>query len=394
MKPPLVFDAGQDLVFRKLVPWITVLTASVDEEKLLLGIEAGEVADRMRACAKTLAESGVRWTLVKGGRLEERAVDFLRDSKQEKEWVYEHSWMETRNARGKGSTLSAALAVQLAKGFPVPDAVQLATDYVSHALGARALLGNGAGPIHHFFNVMPRSVPLPTPYVPRPFTDYLIKYCGRKWKEYTFHEFPNGIGAGTLPLPSFLHFIQQDFHFLKQYARTHSLSAYKTEDMKEMAKESGIVGVIFKVTEMHIAYCEKYGITREQLMVLPESVTNIAYTRYVLETTTRGDLLSARVATAPCLIGYGEVGARLTATQGNRINNPYQDWINEYGGERYQTSAANGIKLLEETVAKNPISEERLEELAKIFLTATELEIAFWSAAVEVGMSETEVQDV
>lgn len=64
-----------------------------------------------------------------------------------------------------------------------------------------------------------------------------------------------------------------------------------------MAKESGIVGVIFKVTEMHIAvntffpfpfrpskvvpdnilwkYCEKYGITREQLMVLPESVTNI-----------------------------------------------------------------------------------------------------------------------
>lgn len=118
MKPPLVFDAGQDLVFRKLVPWITVLTASVDEEKLLLGIEAGEVADRMRACAKTLAESGVRWTLVKGGRLEERAVDFLRDSKQEKEWVYEHSWMETRNARGKGSTLSAALAVQLAKGFP------------------------------------------------------------------------------------------------------------------------------------------------------------------------------------------------------------------------------------------------------------------------------------
>lgn len=101
-----------------------------------------------------------------------------------------------------------------------------------------------------------------------------------------------------------------------------------------------------------------------------------AYTRYVLETTTRGDLLSARVATAPCLIGYGEVGARLTATQGNRINNPYQDWINEYGGERYQTSAANGIKLLEETVAKNPISEERLEELAKarILFTCSQID--------------------
>jgi thiaminase len=33
--------------------------------------------------------------------------------------------------------------------------------------------------------------------------------------------------------------------------------------------------------------------------------TNIAYTRYVLDTSMQGDLLDARVVTAPCLIGYG-----------------------------------------------------------------------------------------
>lgn len=41
-----------------------------------------------------------------------------------------------------------------------------------------------------------------------------------------------------------------------------------------------------------------------------------------------------------------------------------------------------GADLLEATVAKSPISASRLEDLAKIFAQATELEVAFWDAAV------------
>ena len=38
--------------------------------------------------------------------------------------------------------------------------------------------------------------------------------------------------------------------------------------------------------------------------------------------------------------------------------------------------------LLEKTVAESPVSRKRLNELAQIFVEATELEIAFWDAAM------------
>lgn len=41
--------------------------------------------------------------------------------------------------------------------------------------------------------------------------------------------------------------------------------------------------------------------------------------------------------------------------------------------------------LLESTIAESPVSPKRLEELAKIFVQATELEIAFWDAAMEAA---------
>lgn len=98
----------------------------------------------------------------------------------------------------------------------------------------------------------------------------------------------------------------------------------------------------------HLQYCEKYGISRQQLQAVPESTTNIAYTRYVLDTSMQGDLLDARVVTAPCLIGYGHVGARLlAATEGvetDETKNPYWGWIKEYGSDWYQGAVRKGIR--------------------------------------------------
>lgn len=75
----------------------------------------------------------------------------------------------------------------------------------------------------------------PTALSPTPFTDYLIAYNPDAWHRYVHHPFPTSLARGDAPLSSFLHFIQQDYHFLKQYGRVHALAAYKTEDMEEMA---------------------------------------------------------------------------------------------------------------------------------------------------------------
>lgn len=127
-----------------------------------------------------------------------------------------------------------------------------------------------------------------------------------------------------------------------------------------------ICDAVVKETENHIAVssptsrrdlslnassvqaCAKHGITREQLLATPESLSSLAYSRYVLDTSSRGDLLDCRVVTAPCLIGYGVVGKRLNAptTEGverDGEKNQYWDWVKEYGGDWYQGAVQVGI---------------------------------------------------
>jgi hydroxymethylpyrimidine/phosphomethylpyrimidine kinase len=62
-----------------------------------------------------------------------------------------------------------------------------------------------------------------------------------------------------------------------------------------------------------------------------------------------GDALSLTVAFMACLIGYGEVGlwikkqALLPGSKFYTEGNPYQNWIEGYGGERYQSAVEEGI---------------------------------------------------
>jgi thiaminase/transcriptional activator TenA len=46
----------------------------------------------------------------------------------------------------------------------------------------------------------------------------------------------------------------------------------------------------------------------------------MAYTRYVLDAGMRSDLLTLRVALAPCVIGYAEIATRLAAQPRTRTH--------------------------------------------------------------------------
>ncbi|KAI5478580.1 hypothetical protein MNV49_004839 [Pseudohyphozyma bogoriensis] len=362
----LLPDSAINSLSTFLIPLATIITPNTAEAKLLADWGDRELAslEDARACAGKLAKLGARWVLLKGGHMPfetnegKKVVDLLYDGEEEKEYLFERPFINSPNTHGTGCSLSSAIASYLAHGKSVPDAVRLAGDYVAGAIFASYPVGEGAGPINHFFNKISRTIALPTSSSPTPFTDYLINY---------------------------------DPH----YARTNSLAAYKSEDMKEMAASTVIVDAVLKETEMHVAFCEKFGISRDQLLAVPESISNVAYNRYVLDTSMKGDLLDCRVVTAPCLIGYGQVGARLVkATDGvdKSGGNPYWSWIAEYGGDWYQGAVKTGIDLLESTLAASPVSPQRLEELAKIFRQATLLEVAFWDAAVAAAASKASEQ--
>ena len=105
----------------------------------------------MRAAAKKLSLLGCQAVLVKGGHRVEDAMDILYDGSDFH--VYKGERIETDNTHGTGCTLSSALAVMLARGLSIADAVTGAKKYISGAIkrGAADSVGHGNGPVHHFW---------------------------------------------------------------------------------------------------------------------------------------------------------------------------------------------------------------------------------------------------
>lgn len=94
--------------------------------------------------------------------------------------------------------------------------------------------------------------------------------------------------------------------------------------MEDIAANAAIVVHIAKESQLHLDYCSRWGITKEDVLSTPESVFNSAYTRYVLDKGASGDMLDLKAAMAPCLLGYGEIGLKLfndpETKRGNRCN--------------------------------------------------------------------------
>src|SRR5215212_2719546 len=178
------------------------------------------------------------------------------------------------------------------------------------------------------------------------FFERLKTEASAEWRAYTEHPFTAGLADGTLPEAAFRHYLVQDYLFLIEFARAYALAVYKSPhlaDMREAA--SGLSAILDVEMNLHVKLCAGWGLSAADLEQAAPAVEMLAYTRYVLDTGMRGDLLSLKVALAPCVIGYAEIAARLAARPGARPgvhaqNNPYRVWIDEYAGAPYQEVAA------------------------------------------------------
>jgi thiaminase (transcriptional activator TenA) len=206
-----------------------------------------------------------------------------------------------------------------------------------------------------------------------------------EWRTYIEHPFTNALADGSLPERAFRHYLVQDYLFLIEFARAYALSVYKAftlADMREAA--SGLTAILDVEMNLHVKLSADWGLTAADLEQAPPAVETLAYTRYVLDTGMRGDLLALQVALAPCVIGYAEIARRLVARPNAlAATNSYRFWIAEYAGEAYQQVAAKAKAQLER-LADLYATPAREAELVAIFKDATRLETDFW----EMGWRE------
>jgi hydroxymethylpyrimidine/phosphomethylpyrimidine kinase len=128
-----------------------VTTPNLREAAALSG-RAVETVAQMEEAARAIHALGPRAVIVKGRGLPgggDEVVDVLYDGRDLLR--YSVPRVVTSNIRGTGCTLSAALAVQLARGLALPAALPVARGWVVALLQASASLriGHGVGPLDH-----------------------------------------------------------------------------------------------------------------------------------------------------------------------------------------------------------------------------------------------------
>jgi hydroxymethylpyrimidine/phosphomethylpyrimidine kinase len=162
LDPVMVAQSGDKLLQKEaiealkrcLVPMATVITPNLPEAEVLLGREIDGL-EGMRTAAKALAGLGCRSVLVKGGHLETpESTDVLYISGEDRIMVLPDRRVPTPNTHGTGCTLSSAIAAHLAKGLGIEPSVKQAKGYIAEAIraGAAYRIGQGSGPVHHFYN--------------------------------------------------------------------------------------------------------------------------------------------------------------------------------------------------------------------------------------------------
>lgn len=146
----LIDDGAIATLKQSLLPLAQVLTPNRYEAQILSGREINTLDD-MKTAAQRILESGVTSVIVKGGAMpnELRGVDVFASADTLE--VLKTEQVDTTDTHGTGCTLSAAIAANLAQGKDIFTAVQAAKHYVTQALHHSLRIGQGQGPVGHYF---------------------------------------------------------------------------------------------------------------------------------------------------------------------------------------------------------------------------------------------------
>jgi hydroxymethylpyrimidine/phosphomethylpyrimidine kinase len=149
----LIDDKAIATLTQILIPQAFILTPNRYEAQILGDLEI-DTLDAMKAAAQKIYTLGPNAVLVKGGGMmgDVKGVDVWFDGKDVQ--VLTTELVDTPHTHGTGCTLSAAIAANLALGKQPLAAVQAAKAYVTEALKHSLAIGQGQGPVGHWFPLL------------------------------------------------------------------------------------------------------------------------------------------------------------------------------------------------------------------------------------------------
>lgn len=210
-------------------------------------------------------------------------------------------------------------------------------------------------------------------------------WTSRLWREIepTYaavlaHPFLAGLTDGSLDVDVFAHYVAQDVHYLREYARVLCLVGARAPTLTDTAMFARHCAEVLDVElALHAALLPDLGLDPADCAASPVTPTTRAYTSYLLATAYGGSFVDALAAVLPCYWIYARVGAEL-AERGSP-DDRYQRWIDSYAAAEYLTTVAEVLELADRVGSTLSAAEETQARVH--FATTARYEWMFFDAA-------------
>jgi thiaminase (transcriptional activator TenA) len=192
------------------------------------------------------------------------------------------------------------------------------------------------------------------------------------------HPFITGLTDGTLPREAFRHFVVQDAHYLRGYAKALALCGARAPvaaDTVMFAQHAA--GAVAAEQDLHAALMADLGGSAESATREPVAPTTRAYVSYLLATVYGGSFAEGLGAVLPCYWIYARVGEELLHR--GSPDPLYARWIAMYGGDEFQ-AVVDAVLELTDRVGEG-LSPAETALVREHFTTTSRYEWMFWDAA-------------
>lgn len=209
-----------------------------------------------------------------------------------------------------------------------------------------------------------------------------MKWSEQAWKaakpvydKIIIHPFIQGLINGTLDNEKFVFYIKQDALYLAEYGKVLTGIASKLTNSAHIESFIHFAGDSVAVEkELHASFVSKIDMNN----TTEPSPGCLLYTSYLLRQLANAPVEVIAAAVLPCFWIYKEVGDYILEHQ-TKGENPYQDWIDTYGGEAFAQSVASAIAICDELAGK--CTNEQCEAMTDAYVMCSKLEWIFWDSA-------------
>jgi thiaminase/transcriptional activator TenA len=191
------------------------------------------------------------------------------------------------------------------------------------------------------------------------------------------HPFIGGLTDGTLPRETFRHYIVQDAHYLRGYARALAVCAAKAADPADTVMfAQHAAGAVAAEQDLHAALMTAMGSSPDEAAAAEVAPTTRAYVSYLLATAYGGSFAEAVGAVLPCYWIYARVGEELLAR--SSPDPLYARWIAMYGGADFQAVVDAVLEVTDRVGAT--LSATELARMRAHHRITARYEWMFWDA--------------